>query len=235
MNRDDETIERFASRVERRLAGPASYRAQARAEVVDHLSGAAEAGELPETLHRLGDPESAAQSFVRSRPAPRAAFASRAAAATLDNLPLLGVTAALLWRALAEGWETVVVTFPPALYLRFGDSVCVGSPVAPACDTYAAAGSLYTLGVPLALLWSVVGLGLLESRFGATPGKRVLGLWVVDDTGLRIGPGAGVLRRLSFLVGPLAWLDWVPFLAGHRRRLLDHVAGTEVVQPARAR
>ena len=37
------------------------------------------------------------------------------------------------------------------------------------------------------------------------------------------------MRRLSFLAGPLAWLDWLPILGGDRRRALDRIADTGVV------
>jgi hypothetical protein len=59
-------------------------------------------------------------------------------------------------------------------------------------------------------------------------------LWVVTEAGLRISALAGVVRRTSFLVGPLAWLDWLPFLANRRRRVLDYLARTKVVVAAPA-
>jgi uncharacterized RDD family membrane protein YckC len=101
------------------------------------------------------------------------------------------------------------------------------------CNAYEGAGLLYALAVPLALAWSIIGLGLMESRFASTPGKRMFGISVVTETGVRISLRAGVMRRISFLLGPLAWLDWIPFLANRRRRLLDYLAQTNVVEAAR--
>ena len=49
----------------------------------------------------------------------------------------------------------------------------------------------------------------------------LLGLTVVTGTGLRVPLRACLLRRLSLLAGPFAWLDWLPQLWGERRRLLD--------------
>ncbi|MEV6030716.1 RDD family protein [Nonomuraea sp. NPDC052116] len=96
-------------------------------------------------------------------------------------------------------------------------------------DRLHAAGLLYTLGVPLALAWSIVGLGLLEAWTGTTPGKRAMKLRVVTEAGLRIRPVAGIVRRLSLLLGPFVWLDWAPVVWGDRRRVLDHLVATKVV------
>lgn len=88
-----------------------------------------------------------------------------------------------------------------------------------------------------ALAWSILGLGVLEALTGATPGKRLRGLKVVTQNGLRVPVVTAVVRRLSFLVGPFAWLDWIPVLWGGRGRVLDLVAGTKVVvvDPAKGR
>jgi uncharacterized RDD family membrane protein YckC len=226
MSDDQQVIQEYARRVEDRLVGPAQQKASARAELVEHLTDAADAGELAEALARLGGPEAAAGSFAPARP--EASFGRRLAAALIDNLPLLGVTVALLVQDLARGGQ-VLAAFPPFLYLQLAEGVCIGPPVGLDCGAYDDAGLLYSLGIPIALAWSILGLGILESRTGATPGKRLLGLWVATEAGLRISALAGVVRRTSFLVGPLAWLDWLPFLANRRRRVLDFVAGTKVV------
>jgi uncharacterized RDD family membrane protein YckC len=231
MSDDQQTIAEYAHKVEYRLVGSAQQKASARAELVEHLSDAADAGELAEALERLGSPEAAAGLFAPARPA--ASFGRRAVAALIDNVPLLAVTVALLARDLARGGGTFAA-FPPYVYVRLGEAVCLGPPVGADCGAYDGAGLLSSLGIPVALAWSILGLGLLESRTGATPGKRLLGLWVVTEAGLRISALAGVVRRTSFLVGPLAWLDWLPFLANRHRRVLDYVARTKVVVAAPA-
>lgn len=70
-------------------------------------------------------------------------------------------------------------------------------------------------------------------RSGATPGKRVMGLQVVLDSGLPVTPAASVLRNL------LRAVDFMPFLYGFAllsmllrsdfKRLGDIAAGTLVV------
>jgi uncharacterized RDD family membrane protein YckC len=226
---DRQAIEAYADRVERHLVGSAPQKGAIRAELLDHLDGAASAGELADALRRLGSPETAAASFARARPMPPAPPTRRLAAALVDNLPLIGVTIALFVLDLANGGGGAFGTFPPYVYAGFGETVCVSGPIGPGCGAYDDAGPLYTVGVPLALAWSILGLGLIESRTGSTPGKRLLGLCVVTETGLRVGALAGIVRRTSFLLGPLAWMDWIPFLAGRPRRVFDYVAGTRVV------
>jgi uncharacterized RDD family membrane protein YckC len=203
-----------------------------RAELVGHLADAAEAGELDEALRRLGSPESAASSFTPEPSRRSAPVARRLAAAVVDNLPLIGVTVALFGQSVARASDsggTVTGFFPPIVHAEIG-GVCVTlAPVGCASGLYAGAGLLYAVGIPLALAWSVLGLGLIESRTGTTPGKRLLGLLVTTEAGLRMRPDTALLRRASFLVGPLAWLDWVPVVWGDRRRLLDWATGTKVV------
>jgi len=227
--RDRKVIETYTRDVAALLPGPARERRAIVAELADHLTEAAEAGELDAALRRLGDPEAAAKSFAGVRLADPASPMRRLMAAAVDNLPLIVLTVTLVLRDLA-GRDQVAWAFPPAWYVRIGETFCVSSPFG--CGGYDHAGALFTIGVPLALAWSVLGLGILESRTGTTPGKLLLGLRVVTDTGLRIGVIAGVVRRLGFLLGPAAWLDWIPFLVGHPWRVLDRLAGTRVVPAA---
>jgi uncharacterized RDD family membrane protein YckC len=222
---DQQTIADYTRAFERHLAGTAADKARSKAALVEHLSDAADAGELAEALQRLGSPEAAAASFAKERSASPASMRARLLAALLDNLPLLGVAIALFVQGIGRG-SSIVGAFPPFVYVQFG-GVCVALAPVP-CGAYEG-GLLYAVGVPLALAWSILGLGLLESRTGATPGKRLLGLRVVTQSGLRVHPAAGTIRRLSFLLGPIAWLDWAPALWGERRRILDYVADTKVV------
>ncbi len=228
MKDDRHVIEAYVQLVERQLVASAAEKDSIRAEMLDHLGDAAEAGELEEALQRLGPPEATAATFARARRFAPGTFGRRIAAAAIDNLPLIGITVAMLAADLAHGGGGFAA-FPPWVAVHIG-GVCLGVPVSAGCGAYQDAGLLYTIGVPLALLWSIVGLGLIESRTGGTPGKRLLGLVVVSEAGLRIRPGAGVLRRTSLLLGPLAWLDWIPYVAGHPRRAFDYVARTRVLR-----
>ena len=203
-----------------------------------NLSDAAEAGELPAALGRLGTPEEAARTFTPFRSAPPASAPVRFAAALLDHLPLVVVTVAILVNgivgAIAHG-QSFAMTFPPFVALEIGDACVSLAPFQCGHEGYHAAGLLSTVGVPAALVWSIVGLALLEARTGTTPGKRRRGLRVVTDAGLRVSPTTAVVRRLSLLAGPFAWLDWVPFLWGEQRRILDLLTGTRVVVVDRGR
>ena len=85
---------------------------------------------------------------------------------------------------------------------------------------------LYAL---LACVWTV---GFEASAWQATPGKRALGLTVVDRDGRRLRGGGALLR---FLAAGLSWLTlnlghalvaFPPHLALH-----DHVSGTRVRAP----
>jgi uncharacterized RDD family membrane protein YckC len=210
MSDDHQAIEDYAQAFERCLAGPAGEKTRSRAELVAHLYDAAEAGELAGAMQRLGSPRSAAALFTGARTAPLASVNLRLRAALIDLIPLIGVTIALTVRQ-AQNGSSIQVAFPPALAYRPG------------------AGILQTVGLPLALAWSILVLGFLESRTGSTPGKRLLGLTVVTETGLRAPLRACIVRRLSLLAGPLAWLDWLPQLWGDRQRFLDRVAGTKVI------
>ncbi|MFG6195558.1 RDD family protein [Nonomuraea sp. JJY05] len=235
MSDEQQIIDDYVERAARHLTGPA--RERAKEELGEHLSDAAEAGELAEALSRLGTPEEAAAAFAELSPAPPARVDVRFVAVLIDNLPLVGVTIALLVQGIARtagqgaGFS---LAFPPFLYVKVGD-VCVSlSPQGCGIGAYDAAGLIYTLGVPLALTWSIVGLGLLEAWTGTTPGKRAMRLRVVTESGLRIHPVAGVARRLSLLLGPFAWLDWAPVVWGDRRRVLDRLVETKVVAAAPA-
>ncbi|HEX4818257.1 MAG TPA: RDD family protein [Nonomuraea sp.] len=231
MSDEQEIIDDYLDQVGSHLIGPA--RDRAKAELGAHLSDAAEAGELDQALGRLGAPRAAAATFADLRAAPPAPMDARLAAVVIDNLPLVGVALALLVQGIAriaDLGDAFAVAFPPFLYVPIGDG-CVA--VGPAtCDAYDYAGLLYTLGLPLALLWSIVGLGLVEAWTGATPGKRLLRLRVVTEDGLRLHPVGGVVRRVSLMLGPIAWLDWVPVVWGDRRRVLDHLTGSKVVRAA---
>ncbi|MEV0830011.1 RDD family protein [Nonomuraea rubra] len=232
MSNEQEIIDDYAERVGRHLLG--SSRDKAKAELGAHLSDAAEAGELEHALSRLGTPREAAVTFAGLASAPPAPMDVRLVAVVIDNLPLVGVTLTLLVRGIfriAELGSGFSLAFPPFVYVKIGEGCVAVGPVQ--CDVYGYAGLLYTVGVPLALLWSIAGLGLVEAWTGTSPGKRLMGLCVVTEAGLRIHPVTGIVRRLSLVLGPIAWLDWVPVAWGDRRRVLDHLTGSKVVRAER--
>ncbi len=101
-------------------------------------------------------------------------------------------------------------------------------------------GAEYVLGGALIFATFVCGLAavgvivlyfpILEGRFGRTPGKRLLRLWVVRENGLPIGCKEAFLRRLSYCFGiqPVDAL-FIPFTE-KPQRAFDIVARTVVVR-----
>lgn len=220
---DDQIIDQYADAFARHLVLDPVQRDQRRRELVAHLHDAALAGDLAGAIERLGPPGSAALAFgpvSARRPAP---LGRRLAAAMLDHLPLLGIMAALIVQGIL-GAGTVTAAIPPVVRVEVGGACVALAPV----DCESGAGLLSGVGVPLALLWSIVGLGLWEARSGRTPGKRLLGLAVTTESGLRIGLGAAMLRRVGLLGGPLAWADCVPVI-WTGRRVLEQLTHTRVV------
>ncbi|MFC4534482.1 RDD family protein [Sphaerisporangium dianthi] len=209
MKDDGQIIEEYARAFEGHLAGSAQDKARRRQELVGHLSDAAEEGELAEALERLGTPASAAATFAKGATLPYAPLGRRIGAILIDHLPLIGISAALAVQAIRRGHD-ISLAFPPWVYQEDG-------------------GFLHGIGVPLALLWSIIILGVLEGTWGTTPGKALMGLRVVTENGLKIHVGDGVFRRVCLLLGPIAWVDWLPIVFNERRRILEHVTHTVVI------
>lgn len=217
MTNNTDVIDRYARKFERYLSGSPDERARTTAELIAHLSDAADAGELAEVLTRLGTPETAAATFARPKPPPEPAPAGRRIAAdAIDAIPLIGVTIALAVSQFANGTD-IRVFFPPF----------IGGTFAPP----GASGSLLsTVGVPLALAWSILALGIMESRTQTTPGKWLLGLRTVTTSGLRVPLVRAIGRRLSYLIGQFAVLDWIPVIDRTRRqRVLERLTQTIVI------
>jgi uncharacterized RDD family membrane protein YckC len=223
---ESDKIRAYVDAVEQHLLGTIQEKSDAKNELLELLGDAADAGELDASIRRLGSPKDAAQTFSRDRTRPLAPVGERLIAASIDNLPLIAVALGLFIQGIGTGSTTLA--FPPFAYLNVAGG-CVA--LVPFCDVYNG-GWIHAIGLPIALAWSIIGLGLLESWRGQTPGKRLMGLRVVTEEGIRIAPQAGIVRRLSFLLGPLAWLDWMPALWGDRQRVLDKVNATKVIVAA---
>ncbi|WP_337243349.1 RDD family protein [Luteimonas sp. gir] len=117
--------------------------------------------------------------------------------------------------ALARTWLA-----DPALHAAVGQlSVAVSAWLLPPMLAFAL----------LALIWFA---GFEGSRWQATPGKRLLGLRVVDDDGLPPSPVRAALRQAAGL------LSWASLNIGHalaglaprHQALHDRIAGTHVVR-----
>lgn len=69
-----------------------------------------------------------------------------------------------------------------------------------------------------------------QGRFGATPGKRLLGLRVVSLEGLPLGYGGAFRRYCAELLSVLSFgLGYLMVLAPEQRALHDIITGTQVV------
>lgn len=224
----DSTIDTYVRDAARHLVGPPAHRQRITDDLAAHLDDAAIAGHLEVTMQRLGPPAAAAAVF--STPVRPVSFARRLTAAAIDLIPLFVVTVAVFADRLfsATPGDTVGAVFPPIIAVDTGP-VCV-SPVPFVCDTgfHATTDALSFALVACALIWSIVVVAVLEARTGQTPGKRVVGIFTSSSDGLSVTLSQAISRRLSLLMGPLAWLDWLPYLWGDARRLSDHFCDTRV-------
>lgn len=203
-------IEQYLDEFTRWTAGGETRRKQLRDELQAHLRAAEQAGELKETMERMGTAREAAKTFGRGYAPPPAHLGKRIAAFLIDVVS----TAALAVGAVGLGtWA-------------FGTS-----------DASHQAWPIVAMVIPvvvLAVAWWPIVLTLAEWRFGKTLGKALMGLEVITEDGTAPSFGQVVLRRLTLVFsGPLQILDWGFALFNDRRqRALDRLARTVVVSAA---
>jgi uncharacterized RDD family membrane protein YckC len=80
----------------------------------------------------------------------------------------------------------------------------------------------------LMLLYFIV----LELMWGATIGKRVMGLRVQTVQGQKVDFGKSFIRNISKIFGPLILLDWLIGIVTEgdkRQKFTDRIAGTTVI------
>lgn len=211
----------YLKEFERWTAGPAQRRAALSAEFAEHLREAEAAGELGSTLERLGPPRDAAKAFAAGHELQPAPLGRRIVAFLIDcALPVLLVVATVAVGT-AIGSGDVGPLFDWAR-----DLAEERTPVWGSLQVLAAAL------VGLAGLWWVVGLTIMEWRYGRTPGKAARGLRVVSEDGIALSFGQAVVRRLTLVFsGPLQIIDWAFALFDPRRqRAVEKLAHTLVVQ-----
>ena len=206
--------EQYLKEFERWVAGSKARKAQLRAELEQHLRGAEAAGDA-EALARLGTPREAAETFSAGHESHPARLTRRIAAALVDvavlGILVLGGVATGTWGShmsnhYRSGWDG------PHFF-----------------TTVSATGAVL---VGIGILWWVVGLTLLEWRYGQTLGKKIFDLRVVSESGIAPSFGQVILRRLTMVFsGPLQTIDWVfMFFTKKHQRAFDLVAKTVVVQ-----
>lgn len=212
----------YLKEFQRWTAGPQKRRKALGAEFAEHLREAEAAGELGSTLERLGPPRDAAKAFAAGhdlRPAP---LPRRIAAALIDvAIPTIVVLAVVVIGTIV-GSEDAGNRL--AEFAR--DMEQEREPVWGVLQGVAAAS------VAFALMWWVVGLTIMEWRYGRGPGKAALGLRVVTEDAIAPSFGQVVVRRLTLVFsGPLQLIDWVFALFDPRRqRAVEKLAHTMVIQ-----
>ena len=142
--------------------------------------------------------------------APDTQVVGRRVLATVIDLVLLGVVASIL-------------SAPGALI----DGVADGR------ISDGVSGFLFSTGGLAALIVAFAYFAIMESRFGQTVGKMVLGIKVVREDGGRIGTREAVLRTLMRIIDSIGTylVAFVTVLvSGKNQRLGDMVAKTLVVR-----
>lgn len=208
-------IEPYVRAFERWVVGDRREKPARSAELRAHLEAADQAGELDRALARLGTPRQAASSFGVGHERPAASLRARALAGLVDYAPYLAASVAInVFNVLRfrHGGHGLSIIFPASIEWNTEYSL------------------IQNILSPLAVAWAILGLALIEVRWGRTPGKALLGLRTISDDGTAVSFGQGVVRRLSILLGPLVFLDVVFALRTPRRqRGFDMLAHTEVV------
>lgn len=87
-------------------------------------------------------------------------------------------------------------------------------------------------GLVLAMMWWILGLTIMEWRYGRTPGKSVMGLRVVSEEGIALTFGQAVVRRLTLVFsGPLQLIDWgFALFNPQHQRAVEKLAHTLVIE-----
>ncbi len=187
-------------------------RSRIEADLRAHMEEAVAAGETPsKVVDRMGRPQDVAEELLSRLTLRFAGFWPRLAAYAVDLA--IVVVAAALFAVPAVVLSNLVPPHPAGVEYVLGGALILG----------VAACALTTIGVV------VLYFPILEGRFGRTPGKRLLRLWVLKETGLPIGYREAFLRRLPyyFEIQPVDAL-FIPF-NDRRQRAFDIVARTIVV------
>ena len=214
--------ENYLKEFERWTAGPAERREALKAEFAEHLREAEAAGELGSALTRLGPPRDAAKAFAAGRELTPAPLTRRISAFLVDAaIPIFFV-------ALAIGIATAVGSGDTGQrFFDFAEDLAEERSVVWDALQLGAASL-----IAAAFAWWVVGLTVMEWRYGRTPGKAMTGLRVVSEDGIALSFGQAVVRRLTLVFsGPLQIIDWAFALFDPRRqRAVEKLAHTLVVR-----
>ncbi|OGO09165.1 MAG: hypothetical protein A2Z66_08665 [Chloroflexi bacterium RBG_13_66_10] len=205
-------IERYIRDVLRHIPPFLGERGRIEADLRAHMEEAAAGGDAPRAvIDRMGRPEDVAEELMSRMTFRFAGFWPRLAAYAVDLLVI--VAAGSLFAIPAVALANLVPQHPAGWEYVLGGTLILATVVC----------ALTTVGVV------VFYFPILEGRFGRTPGKRLVRLWVLKENGLPIGCKEAFLRRLSYYF-EIQPVDALFILFNDRRqRAFDIVARTVVV------
>lgn len=133
-----------------------------------------------------------------------------------------------LWRLVAYIIDSII-TYIPAYIIWFIITVAV---------VFSSGTFFFIYGFWLidAFLWGIIQViyfTILEPMWGASIGKRILGLQVQMVNGGKLTTDKALIRNISKIFWPLLILDWLIGIATQgdkRQKYTDRIAGTVVVQ-----
>ncbi len=176
-------------------------RAQIAAELRSHIAERLARGHsLDDVLGKLGDPATLAGSYLAAEPLVSAPFGERVAAKLIDFLCVFIAVIPVSWLLSRMAHPNFVPVLLICL-IFIGGSVSFG---------------VYTM--------------VAEHRRGATIGKRIRGLRVVTESGVRISGGQAVVRQLPMFL-QMYWIDVLFALFTERsQRAFELLSKTRVVR-----
>lgn len=171
-----------------------------------------------EVLSEFGEPMEVAKNLVSSRAESftRASYSRRVVAYLIDMVITFGLAILFILPLVGGVYLSIV----------YGD-VSTDRDTVPIILLLLLVNLLIVLVITALVGYFVV----LERQWGATVGKRVLGIQVVSETGLRLTWQQAIVRNLSKLNEQFLLIDWLIgwLLKTDRQRGLDVAAKTQVV------
>ena len=201
-------VEHYIDEVMRHAFATKADKERLEADLRAHFAEAEERGEpLRQTLEELGTPEEVAAALSADRPIEYAGIWQRVAAFVGD----CGAMVLLAWPIGAGALFIATRVLDPETP-SLGGALMIGA-------LGLAALGIYALYFPL-----------LEGRFGRTPGKQLMKIRVIRESGAPISLGQAFVRRLSMYFEFLV-IDalFIPFTQ-KKQRALDIVAQTIVAR-----
>jgi uncharacterized RDD family membrane protein YckC len=141
------------------------------------------------------------------------------------------------WRRLTAFWIDKFILTAIGVMLFFVGSVALGLGISP-YDMAEQPEILFALGMKVMVIFQAITVFLDMAYFtyfhgttGQTPGKRLMGLRVVQDTGEALSLGTAFLRWVGYIVSALPMLMGFIWAGVDRRKQAwhDKIAGTVVI------